>query len=171
MKSFVIAVAAALFASPAAAQAPVSSSADLVAIDKTIADVYGVISGPPGQKRDFDRMRSMFAPNALLRVITPTGLKGGTLDEYIAKSGPTLEKEGFNETELGRRTEIYGNLASVWSSYDGRTATGTFKTRGINSFQLVKSNGKWLVASILWQQETPQLPLPSDLAGSKPAAK
>ena len=171
MKSFMIAAAAALIASPASAQAPVSSSPDLVAIDKAISEVYGVISGPPGQKRDFDRMRAMFAPNALLRVITPTGLKGGTLDEYIAKSGPTLEKEGFTETELGRRTEIFGNLASVWSSYDGRTATGTFKTRGVNSFQLVKSNGKWLVASILWQQETPQLPLPSDLAGSKPAAK
>ena len=171
MKGFVILAAAALIASPAAAQAPAGSSANLVAIDKTISDVYAVISGPPGQKRDFAKMRTMFAPNALLRVITPTGLKGGTVDEYIAKSGPTLEKEGFNETELGRRTEIYGNLASVWSSYDGRTATGTFKTRGINSFQLVKTNGKWLVASILWQQETPQLPLPSDLAGSKPAAK
>ena len=176
MKSLLIAAAAALIASPAAAQAPAqtapaSSSADLVAIDKTISDVYAIISGPPGQKRDFVKMRTMFAPNALLRVITPTGLKGGTVDEYITKSGPMLEKEGFNETELARRTEIYGNLASVWSSYDGRTATGTFKTRGINSFQLVKSNGKWLVASILWQQETPQLPLPSDLAGSKPAAK
>ncbi len=169
MKAFVI--AAALIASSAAAQAPASPSADLVAIDKAISDVYAVISGPPGQKRDFVKMRTMFAPNALLRVITPTGLKGGTLDEYIAKSGATLEKEGFTETELGRRTEIYGNLATVWSSYDGRTATGTFKTRGINSFQLVKVGGEWLVASILWQQETPQLPLPSDLAGSKPAAK
>ena len=171
MKGFVIAAAAALIAAPAAAQAP-ASSADLVAIDKAITDVYAVISGPPGQKRDFAKMRAMFAPNALLRVITPTkGVRGGTLDDYIAKSGPILEKEGFTERELGRRTEVYGNLASVWSSYDGRTANGSFHERGINSFQLVKVGGKWLVASILWQEEGTQFPLPADMAGGKGKAK
>ena len=172
MKGFVIAAAAALIAAPGAAQVPASSSADLVAIDKTISDVYAVISGPPGQKRDFTRMRAMFAPNALLRVITPTkGVRGGTLDDYIAKSGPILEKEGFTERELGRRTEVYGNLASVWSSYDGRTANGSFHERGINSFQLVKVGGKWLVASILWQEEGIQFPLPADMAGGKGKTK
>ena len=142
---------------------PAISAADAAGIDQTIREVYAIISGPAGQKRDFARMRSMFAPNALLRVITPTGLRGGTLEEYINKSGPMLEKEGFTERELGRRVEVYGNLAHVWSSYDGRTATGSFKTRGINSFQLVRIDGRWLVASILWQQETPQLPLPADM--------
>ena len=91
------------------------------------------------------------------------GLRGGTLEDYIAKSGPILEKEGFTEHELGRRVELYGNLATVWSSYDGRTASGSFHERGINSFQLVKVDGKWLVASILWQEEGKQFPLPKDM--------
>ncbi|MDQ3479217.1 MAG: nuclear transport factor 2 family protein [Pseudomonadota bacterium] len=148
------------------AASPVSA-ADAAAIDQTIRDVYAIISGPPGQKRDFARMRTMFAPNALLRFIGPNGIRGGTLEDYIAKSGPTLEKEGFTERELGRRVEVYGNLAQVWSSYDGRTATGTFQTRGINSFQLVRINGRWLVASILWQQETPAFPLPAGMIGER----
>ena len=155
-------VAAAALAVPASA--PAASKADLVGIDQAIRAVYAVISGPPGQKRDFDRMRSLFAPNALLRVITPDrGLRGGTLEDYIAKSGPILEKEGFTEHELGRRVELYGKLATVWSSYDGRTASGSFHERGINSFQLVKVDGKWLVASILWQEEGKQFPLPKDM--------
>ncbi len=144
-----------------------ASAADAAAIDQTIRDVYAVISGPPGQKRDFARMRTMFAPNALLRFIGPNGIRGGTLDDYIAKSGPTLEKEGFTERELARRVEVYGNLAQVWSSYDGRTATGTFQTRGINSFQLVRTNGRWLVASILWQPETLAFPLSADMIGER----
>jgi hypothetical protein len=152
----------------AAALIPASASAapikaDLAAIDHTIRDVYAVISGPPGQKRDFNRMRALFAPNALLRVIGSKGVRGGTLEDYIAKSGPILEKEGFTEHELGRRVEIYGNLASVWSSYDGRTASGSFHERGINSFQLVKVDGKWLVASILWQEEGKEFPLPKNM--------
>jgi hypothetical protein len=152
----------------AAAVAPPTNAADLTGIDRAIRGVYEVISGPPGQKRDFDRMRSLFAPNALLRAIGPKGIRGGTLDDYIARSGPILEKEGFTERELGRRVEVWGGLATAWSAYDGRTASGSFHERGINSFQLVKVDGKWLVASILWQEATPETPLPADLIkGSK----
>jgi hypothetical protein len=144
-----------------------ASAADLAGIDETVRAVYDVISGPPGQARDFTRMRSLFAPGALLRVITPNGVRGGTLEEYIARNAAVLEREGFTERELGRRTEVYGNLATVWSSYDGRTASGSFHERGINSFQLVRVNGRWLVASILWQEETDQFPLPADLNGER----
>lgn len=146
-----------------AATADAASAADLAAIDQTIRGVYEVISGPPGQKRDFDRMRSLFVPGATLKAIGPKGVRGGSLDDYITRNAAILEKEGFTERELGRRVELWGNLATAWSSYDGRTANGSFHERGINSIQLVKSDGKWLVASILWQEETPGNPLPAEL--------
>jgi hypothetical protein len=166
-------IAALPMVAAAAAAAAVSvpgrtSAADLVAIDRTIHEVYAVISGPPGQKRDFDHMRSLFAPGATLKAIGPKGLRGGSLEDYISRNKDILEKEGFTERELGRRVEIWGGLATAWSAYDGRTATGSFRERGINSFQLVKIEGKWLVASILWQEETPDNPLPRNLIkGSK----
>jgi hypothetical protein len=154
-------IAAAVAASP-------PSKADLASIDQAIRGVYEVISGPPGQKRDFDRMRSMFAPGATLKAIGPKGLRGGSLEDYISRNAAILEKEGFTERELGRRVELWGGLATAWSAYDGRTANGGFHERGINSFQLVKIDGKWLVASILWQEETPANPLPAGLIkGSK----
>ena len=141
----------------AAASVP---AADLAGIDQAIRRVYDVISGPPGQKRDFDKMRSLFAPGATLKAIGPKGLHGGSLEDYISRNSAILEKEGFTERELGRRVEVWGGLATAWSAYDGRTANGSFHERGINSFQLVKVDGKWLVASILWQEETPDNPLP-----------
>jgi hypothetical protein len=145
------------------AAAVTANAADLAAIDQAITGVYQVISGPPGHKRDFDKMRSLFAPNATLKAIGPKGLRGGSLDDYIARNKEVLEREGFTERELGRRVELWGNLATAWSSYDGRTANGSFHERGINSFQLVKVDGKWLVASILWQEETPAFPLPNTM--------
>ena len=147
----------------AAALAPAQNRADLAAIDRAIHAVYDVISGPAGQKRDFDKMRSLFAPGATMKAIGPKGLRGGSVEDYIARNQEVLEKEGFNERELGRRVEIWGGLATAWSAYDGRTANGSFHERGINSFQLVKIDGKWLVASILWQEETPENPLPAQL--------
>ena len=152
---------------PAAAAAQ-PNAADLAGIDAAIRGVYEVISGPPGQKRDFDRMRTLFAPGATLKAIGPKGLRGGTVEDYISRNAEVLEKDGFTERELGRRVELWGGLATAWSAYDGRTANGSFHERGINSFQLVKVDGKWLVASILWQEETPDNPLPAELIkGSK----
>jgi hypothetical protein len=142
-------------------------AADLDGIDQAIRGVYDVISGPPGQKRDFDKMRSLFAPGATLKAIGPKGLHGGSLEDYISRNSAILEKEGFTERELGRQVEVWGGLATAWSAYDGRTANGSFHERGINSFQLVKVDGKWLVASILWQEETPDNPLPANLIRDK----
>src|ERR1044071_4516899 len=149
----------------AAAMAPTQSTSlsDITQIDQAVHAVYDVISGPPGQKRDFDRMRSLFAPGATLKAIGPKGLRGGSLEDYINRNSAILEKEGFTERELGRRVEVWGGLATAWSAYDGRTANGSFHERGINSFQLVKINGKWLVASILWQGGTPGKPLAAGL--------
>jgi hypothetical protein len=161
-------MAIALLIAAAAVAAPPANKADLAAIDQAIHAVYDVISGPPGQKRDFDKMRSLFAPGATLKAIGPKGLRGGSLEDYITRNAAILEKEGFTERELGRRVEVWGGLATAWSAYDGKTANGSFHERGINSFQLVKIDGKWLVSSILWQEETPANPLPVDLIkGSK----
>ena len=158
--SLVIAAAVAASPPPKVVAGHCQPCAELRAINDTIRGVYDVISGPPGQKRDFDRMRSLFAPGATLKAIGPKGLRGGSLEDYISRNAAILEKEGFTERELGRRVELWGGLATAWSAYDGRTANGSFHERGINSFQLVKVDGKWLVASILWQEETPDNPLP-----------
>jgi hypothetical protein len=147
----------------AAALASQPTAADLAGIDAAIRGVYEVISGPPGQKRDFDRMRSLFAPGATMKAIGPKGLHGGSVEDYIARDKDILERDGFTERELGRRLQVWGGLATAWSSYDGRTANGSFHERGINSFELVKIDGKWLIASILWQEATPDNPLPRGL--------
>ena len=88
--------------------------------------------------------------------------------DVFGKAADTEEAERFLRRLSGRVHEVWGGLATAWSAYDGRTANGSFHERGINSFQLVKIDGKWVVASILWQEETPDNPLPANLtAGSK----
>jgi hypothetical protein len=149
---------------------PQSAALDPVeaaAIDRRLGEVYAVISGPAGEERDWDRMRTLFTDDARLYAITPSGLSGGSVEDYITRSGPFLTRSGFSERQLARRVEIYGNLAHAWSSYEGsftepQGAPGS--VRGINSFQLMRqSDGRWLVHSILWQAETPDDPLPADM--------
>lgn len=142
--------------------------ADVAAIDALLKDVYAVISGPAGQPRDFDRMRSLFTPDARLSSITSNGIVGGTVDDYIARSGDFLVERGFAERQLSRRIEVWGDLAHAWSSYEGNFTRpdGTpGSVSGINSFQFARIDGVWKVQSIFWQATGPDRALPSDMSG------
>src|SRR6186713_3508476 len=133
-----------------------------------VAAVYDVISGPAGQKRDWDRMRSLFIPGARL---IPTGRgqdgKSGarvwSLEEYITRAGPGLEQNGFFERELGRVEERYGNIVHLMSAYDSKRTAADEKpfARGVNSFQLMYDGSRWWVVTIFWQGETPDNPIPA----------
>src|SRR6187401_3839208 len=73
---------------------------DVSSPEAIVAAVYNVISGPAGQKRNWDRMRTLFVPDA--RMI-PTGKRPTgeitrrtlAVEDYITNSGPFLEKDGF----------------------------------------------------------------------------
>ena len=154
---------------PLAAQEPMEAeSNDEAAIGATIDGVYRAISGPVGEPRDWDTLRSLLTEDARLTPIGAEGHRALTVDGYIERAGPTLVESGFFEIETGRRVEQYGSLAHVWSAYEGRTGgrEGAVSVRGINSFQLVKHGGQWKVFSILWQPARDDLPVPADLAAN-----
>jgi hypothetical protein len=136
-------------------------------LDEAVGDLYKVISGPSGQKRDWDKMRSLFLPEA--RMIALGRTRSGdlrrdviTVEEYIKLSGPFLEGKGFFEKEIARRTEQFGSLAQVFSTYESRlTPEGKPIERGINSLQLVNDGKRWWIASIVWQGEDVNTKLPA----------
>jgi hypothetical protein len=152
----------------APAQTPPANPADVASIDAIMHAVYDVISGPAGQKRDWDRFRSLFQPGARL---IPTGARqqGGfgmrmlSPDEYAANSGAALEQNGFFEIEVARTVEQYGQIAHVFSTYESRRNASDAEpfARGINSFQLFNDGARWWVVTIYWQQESPAAPIPS----------
>src|SRR5204863_6484908 len=87
---------------------PAARPADVKSMDAIIAALYDVISGPAGQKRDWDRMRSLFVPGARLipSVASPNGGASARVldvDGYIERAGATLERNGFFEREIARK--------------------------------------------------------------------
>jgi hypothetical protein len=146
--------------------------ADVSSIDGIVAAVYDVISGPAGQARDWDRWRSLFMEGARLipvgrgqdgsvrhRVMTP--------EEYVAGSGPVLERDGFFEREIGRVQESFGQVAHLFSTYESRRSPDDPEpfARGINSFQLFNDGTRWWVVSIMWDSERPGNPIPTRYIG------
>lgn len=154
-------------------ESPVQANpADVASVDAIMRAVYDVISGPAGQRRDWNRMRSLFTANARLMPKGGSGLRSGSVEDYIAGSGPLLEERGFIEGEIARRVEQYGDIAHVFSTYEARQSTdGPVIMRGINSFQLVRHAGRWWVVSIMWQAETPQTPIPPTYLPAGPSGE
>ncbi len=139
---------------------------DVASIDAILGALYGCISGPVGQARDFARMRSLFADGARL---LPTQARGDRLavralsvDDYVNMSGDSLVQMGFREVELTRRVDQFGGIAQIFSTY--ASYRGDEKqpfARGINSVQLSFDGKRWWVQNILWQDESAAHPIPA----------
>jgi hypothetical protein len=149
-----------------------SMASDVESIDAIITAAYDVISGPAGKKRDWNRERSLFYPGA--RLIPTASVPGRNdvdlepqildVEGYIARAEPLLEKAGFYEKEIVRRTEQFGRIAQVWSAYESRLDPNDPEPfmRGINSIQLFNDGRRWWILSIYWQHETAAYPIPKE---------
>jgi hypothetical protein len=150
--------------------APVANPDDVATINAIITAAYDVISGPAGQKRDWDRDRSLFIAGA--RLIPTAAEPGGEsklapqildVEGFIARVEPYFEKNGFFEKEIARRTEQFGQIAHVWSTYESRHKEDDPKPfmRGINSIQLFYDGIRWWIVNIYWQHENADDPIPA----------
>ncbi|MEM1117284.1 MAG: hypothetical protein AAF845_15950 [Bacteroidota bacterium] len=151
---------------------PEADPADVATTEAIVAAAYASISGPADEARDWDRFRSLFLPDARL---VPTGpLPDGSWSvqtfspqEYadIAaahfRDAPIYQGKGFYEIEAAHRTERFGNIAHVWSTYESRLDPSEEPfMRGINTIQLVHDGERWWIATILWQHESEAAPIP-----------
>ena len=154
-------------AAPAAASLPAARPADVASIDAIVAAVYDVISGPAGAPRDWDRMRSLFAPEGRMGAVVarPDGsyvLRAMSPEDYIARNTKAFATQGFFETEKARTTESFGQIAHVFSTYEARHAKDDAQPfmRGINSIQLIHDGKRWYVLNLIWRAEDARLQLP-----------
>jgi hypothetical protein len=150
------------------------NASDVDTVDHLVASLYDVISGPAGQQRDWARFRSLFLPEGRLGVVRPEtsatnvapARKGDTVfltpDMYVQRDDPYFKTHGFFERSIANRVEEFGNLVHVWSTYESRHAKEDAQpfTRGINSLQIVHAQGRYWIASILWDEERQGSTLP-----------
>ncbi len=151
---------------------PEANPADVASIAAIITAAYDSISGCAGEKRNWKRVRSLFIAGArfIPTVKEPgeTGRHGEIapqmldIEAFIARSAPYFEKEGFFEQEVARRTEQFGHIAHVWSTYESRHNADDSEPfmRGINSIQLFYDGSRWWIVTIYWQHEIPEHPIP-----------
>jgi hypothetical protein len=152
---------------------PKAKPEDVKSVDAILAALYDVISGPKGKAREWDRMRSLFIPDARLipsRVNKDTQQVDAivlSVDGYIARSSTTMTTNGFFEHSIHNEVEQFGNIAHVWSTYESRhnADDATPFARGINSIQLLKDGDRYWIVNIFWDSERPDSPIPAKYLG------
>lgn len=153
--------------SPGSASAPIPG--DVESPEAIVGAAYEAIARAPGEAYDWDRFRSLFLPAAcLIPNIEQTGgeFRVLTVQEFIdwidgvtPVGGP--DDRGFAEEAVSNTIERYGDIAHVFSTYRKRYWDGEeIPGRGINSFQLVRHDGRWWIAGIAWDEESGAGPIP-----------
>ena len=130
------------------------------AIGAVIDEMYAMISGPAGP-RDCSRQENCFLPDAH-QVRTWADEQGRpqrlvmSLDEYATNTTPFFAENDFYEIETGRRIDLFGNIAHVWSAYEARRSPhdSDVERRGINSIQLFRdAELGWRIIQMIWDNE------------------
>ena len=148
------------------AAAPAASPKDVQNLDAMVAAIYDVISGPPGA-RDWNRFNSLFTKDARLIAIRVPKAGGKpslvvmTPQDYADKAGSYFLEHGFFEHELSRKTDSFGAMTHIYTTYESReTKDGKPIDRGINSMEFFNDGERWWCVEIYWDAERPDNPIP-----------
>ena len=129
---------------------------DVATLEGILHALYEVLSGPAGQRRDWERYRTLFVDGArLMPVVAVRGEKPRvrqlTVEDYIRRVEPIFAAEDFWERETARQTETLGRIAHVLSRYESlRDPNGPPFEQGANSMQLFYDDSRWWVVSVMW---------------------
>jgi hypothetical protein len=133
-----------------------------------VTGVYEAVSGSFAEQPDWDFIRAHFDPKAL--IVLRSSREGSTvhdvdgfIKDFTDFYGRISEAEGFRETVVSVRSLVYGNVAHAYVVYEAQIlGDDRPPQRGLDSWHLVKKDGRWWVISIVNDSEPTSGPIPGE---------
>ncbi len=147
------------------AQVP-DSQGEGASADGVVHELYDLVTFPAGTTPDWDQARALFLPSAV--VVLRTGreatsvftLEGWIQDFVSFIEGSNVKETGFTERIIRTHATVFGDIANVWVLYEAEIpGRGRPPQQGVDSFQLVRREGGWKIASITNEIPTPDRPI------------
>lgn len=158
---------AATFLVPTRARAQSAAPTPLDTPDAVVEEIYRLVTFPAGTTPDWDAVRNLFIPEAV--IVLRTSRAGSTVfsvDGFVQDfvtfiEQANVEQTGFTERILDTLTFEWGDIAHVLVLFDSDIPDdGREPGAGVDSFQLIKRDGRWWIASITNERPSPDRPLP-----------
>jgi hypothetical protein len=152
--------------SPAPAQEG-SSSADDRSVEQVVRDVYDLVSWTDGDTPDWEVVREIFIPQAIVVLRYPPDLKVMSVDGFLldwlrfenqlASAGVS----GFQESVLSARATEFGDIAHVHVVYESSIpGSGRPARPGVDLWALIRVDGVWKVVSVVNELPRDDLAVP-----------
>lgn len=147
---------------------PAARPSDVSSIHGIVEAFFNAISAPKGGTLDRERLRSLFVPNGRVELLIPasgaqpTDVVFVSPDVYADRSNAATKDEGFFDHALSMRVQQFGAMAHVYSAYESRKNRDDAKpfVRGVKSFELLNSGGRWYITQVAWDREREDNPIP-----------
>src|SRR5258706_9443565 len=152
-----------------------SPSTDIRAELKAMIDeFFRAVSFESGQRPGYARIRDLFIDDGKLIRNTGELPEISSVDDFIASREEMLDSgvlTSFEEVETARTTEVFGNIAHRFSTYEKRgTMRGeAIEGRGLISTQFIRTGSGWKMSSMAWDDERPGLAIPARYAAGAAA--
>ncbi len=132
--------------------------ADKAEIDALVRSFFQLFSNRAGIRPELDRIFGLFVPRGLLVKCGGEEPEVCSLIEFITPRQALLTNgtlQEFHEFETGESTTIFGDCAQRISAYQksGVLDGQVFSTRGVKTFQFVRSGAGWKILSVAWDDE------------------
>ena len=136
-------------------------------IDSLTLDSFRAVSFKEGNKPAYQNVYQLFIESGQLIRNSSALPEISTVSQFIEPRQRMVdsgELTSFKEVEIAEVTEIFGNLAHRFSTYEkyGINKGAEFEGRGIISIQFIKTDTGWKISSMAWDDERPGLTIPAN---------
>ncbi len=153
-------------AAPAQAQTD-ETAGDLRSVEQVVRDVYTMVSWTGGNTPDWEVVREVFIPEAIVVLRYPPDLKVMSVDGFLLdwlRFENQLEEagvSGFQETVTSAATTEFGEIAHVHVVYETSIPdTGRPARPGVDLWSLIRVDGQWKVVSVVNELPRDDLTVP-----------
>jgi hypothetical protein len=135
-----------------------------------VADLYKAVSWKAGEGADWAKVRSLFFPNAVIflrtsRTASSAFTVEGFIDDFVSFANrDEVKKNGFSERIVATNATVFRDIAQILVLYEAQIPNSPRgPQRGVDSFQLVKADGRWWILGIANDIVTAENPVPPAL--------
>jgi hypothetical protein len=137
--------------------------------EQVVRGLYEMVTFDPGTTPNWSEVRSVFIDEAVVVLRTsPTASTVFTLDGFVQDFVNFIERDnveatGFTERVVAVESMVFRDIAHVLVLYESSIPGRRPPTPGVDSFELIKRDGRWKIVSVINDLPNAAHPVPAVL--------
>ncbi|GAB3202905.1 hypothetical protein ABID22_001132 [Pontibacter aydingkolensis] len=128
-------------------------------LDILTQELYSCVCFKKGENPELEKFYTLFHSTGKLINNSGSEPKEFTVEQFIQEVKQKIADgkiEAFQEKEVANKTDVFSKVAQRFSTYEARIDENSSHPVivGVNCIQFIQANGKWLITSMVWDDES-----------------